>query len=84
MGQVLATNRQCTIAKCSVISIHHKSKFAVFHPYFINRSQLAQSTSVYRFWYAVDSRLTCRLHVSNILTKATQGAGTFYPWICIT
>ena len=61
------------ISKCSVLSIHHISKPRpiIPHPYFINGSQLSNSSSVTDPGVLVDSHLTFNLHISNILTKAT-------------
>jgi len=65
------------ISKCSVYSIHHKSKYIIQHPQFINGSQLTNSSSVTHFRTLVDSRLTFNLPISNILIKATQSASVF-------
>ena len=68
------------ISKCSVLSIHHisKSRPIIPHPYFINGSQLSNSSSVTDLGILVDSHLTFNLHISNILTKATQRVGVFF------
>jgi len=68
------------ISKCSVLPIHHKSKSrpSIPHPYFINGSQLSNSSSVTDLGILVNSHLTFNHHVSNILTKATQRVGVFF------
>ena len=66
------------ISKCSVLSIHHKSKSFTPQPYYINGFQLTNSSSVTDLGILVDSRLTFISHISNILTKATQRAGVFF------
>jgi len=65
------------ISKCSVLSIHHKSKSIIPHTYFINGSQLTNTSNVSDLGILVDSHITLNLHISNILTKATQRAGVF-------
>jgi len=65
------------ISNCSVLSIHHKSKSIVPHTYLIIGSQLTNTSSVSDLGILVDSHLTFNLHISNILTKATQRAGVF-------
>jgi len=60
------------------MSIHHKSKFIIPHPYFINSSQLMNSSSVTFFGIQVESRLTFNFYINNILTKATPRAGVFF------
>jgi hypothetical protein len=68
------------ISKCTVLSIHHKSqsKPTIPHPYFINGSQLTNSSSVTDLGILVDSHLTFNHHISNILTKASQRVGVFF------
>jgi hypothetical protein len=66
------------ISKCSVLSIHHKTKSIIPHSYFINGFQLINSSSVNDLGILVDSRLTFNLHISNILSKATQRVGVFF------
>ena len=53
------------ISKCSVFSIHHKSKSRpiIPHPYFINGSQLTNSSSVTDLGILVDSHLTFNHHI---------------------
>ena len=68
------------ISKCSVLSIHHNSKAFIPHPYYINGTQLSNTSSVTDLGILVDSRLTFNLHMSNILTKATQRVGVFFSW----
>ena len=48
------------------------------HPYFITGPLLTNSSSVTDLGILVDSSLTFNLHISNILTKATQRAGVFF------
>ena len=66
------------IGKCSVLSIHHNSKSFIHHPYFLNYTQLSNTSSVTDLGVLVDSRLSFTLHISNILTKATQRVGVFF------
>jgi hypothetical protein len=66
------------ISKCSVLSIHHNSKSFIHHPYYLNGTQLSNTSSVTDLGVLVDSRLTFNLHISNILTKATQRVGVFF------
>ena len=68
VGQVLATKRQ-TKSQCRPI---------IPHLYFINGSQLTNSSSVTDLCMPVDSHLTFNLHISNILTKATERVGVFF------
>ena len=51
---------------------------SVSHPYFINGTQLVQSTSVSDLGRLVDCHLSFNLHISNILTKAAQRSGVFF------
>lgn len=66
------------ISKCSVLSIHHNSKSFIPHPYYLNGTQLSASSSVSDLGLLVDSRLTFNLHISNILSKASQRVGVFF------
>ena len=66
------------ISKCSVLSILHNSKASIPHSYYINGTQLFNTSSVTDLGILVDSRLTFNLHISNILTKATQRVGVFF------
>jgi hypothetical protein len=68
------------ISKCSVFSIHHKSKsyMPTSQPLFINGSQLTNSPFVTDLGVLVDSGLSFNSHISNILTKATQRSGVFF------
>jgi len=66
------------ISKRSVLSIHHKSKSIIAHTYLINGSQLTNTSNVFNLGILVDSHLSFNLHISNILTKATQRADVFF------
>ena len=52
------------ISKCSVLPIRNRYNSSVSHPYFINGTQLVQSTSVSDLGILVDSRLSFNLHIS--------------------
>jgi len=66
------------VSKCSILSIHHKSKSIIPHTYLINGSQLTNTSNVSDLGILVDSHLTFNRHISNILTKTTQRAGVFF------
>jgi len=53
------------MSTCSVLSIHHKSKYIIPYPYFINGHQLTNSSSDKLMLGYIDTRLTFNLHINR-------------------